>query len=36
MENLTEGIMISKPDQTKLDISFKNKEFAKLVDLISI
>jgi len=36
MENLTEGILISKPDQKKRDISFKNKEIAKLVELISI
>jgi len=35
MENLTEGILISKSDQNKSDINFKNKEIGKLFNLIS-
>ena len=34
MENLTEGILISKSDQNKSDINFKNKEIGKLFNLI--
>jgi len=40
MENLTEGILISKhthnTEQKESDIKFKNKEIGKLFDLISI